>query len=578
MLHRQDQRQGATARTRALQAHWGRWLRLVMTMQHTAAKNRPGSPRSAMAAMKRGRPPWGSRAVQGSRAVTLDIEPDTAHTMKHPNDCPFYRGDKLSSRGVRWGDLPPDMKVIVDDFFFSERVVPGVQLHSHVSNDTVLPTRTVRVKDHLAWAQSLEWDERGPEQVERMAEEYRRGGRDLPPVVIYKGEMLDGRHRVLAAEKAGVRTLPSIHLEDLPPIVDQPVASYVEQARKANHRRIDPSSPLGRQGAQSAPRKRQSLLGDLMDKAEVEAEAKAKAKPKPRTSPARTQKAPRKDEQLDQQDAAQAVAREYLRRLQAIPKMDRRMAYVAVDVMPKPSFEGRGEIIAWYKPLSNRDLMKIDRSRHDAHNNAVLTLRMNMAREHAFAYDFGIDSTVGRQRRRRMGSRSLREDRTMRHGSASLLSSLLDKAEAKAKPKAKPKAKTKAKARPPKTQPTPRQHLPAKIEAIKAQVAKVGRREDGQLHQLSIRFDGIGPDRGCAILRWSYYAQQFGKAGPLSNAGKRSAARELRDAIASETGLETTLDTNAQTVSVRVCGDDAPSGSRGLLSDLLDKAERRSLP
>ena len=62
-LRRQSGRQAVQKRVRALLPFWGPWLRLVMDMQSTATRNRPGSRRSVVNAARRGKPPWGSRSL-----------------------------------------------------------------------------------------------------------------------------------------------------------------------------------------------------------------------------------------------------------------------------------------------------------------------------------------------------------------------------------------------------------------------------------------------------------------------------------------------------------------------------------
>jgi hypothetical protein len=80
----------------------------------------------------------------------------------------------------------------------------------------VVPVGSTPVSKHLKWAKSLPWDYRGPKHVENFHRAYKKGGRGVPPVVLNKsGKMVDGRHRILGAAKAGVKKVPAIDLKSL---------------------------------------------------------------------------------------------------------------------------------------------------------------------------------------------------------------------------------------------------------------------------------------------------------------------------------------------------------------------------
>jgi hypothetical protein len=117
------------------------------------------------------------------------------------------------TRAVR--TMPRDMRVILADLLIRE--FPSVDLETYLAWEK---TGSVQIFDvplttaHINWASSLQWDDRGPGQIERMAQDMLRGV-EMEPVLLANGQIVDGRHRVLAAKSIGLKKLPAVELADV---------------------------------------------------------------------------------------------------------------------------------------------------------------------------------------------------------------------------------------------------------------------------------------------------------------------------------------------------------------------------
>lgn len=98
------------------------------------------------------------------------------------------------TRTISVDSLPEDMQVLLFQFFEDN----GLELPSELPLVTIL----------------VDWFENIPFSKNDRGEEYANNmiGMDLPPIVISNGNILDGRHRLYAAKKAGVKYLKAIDL------------------------------------------------------------------------------------------------------------------------------------------------------------------------------------------------------------------------------------------------------------------------------------------------------------------------------------------------------------------------------
>lgn len=76
--------------------------------------------------------------------------------------------------------------------------------------DIHAPNPTLKGKSLLQYAQDMEWDDRGPEHVQSIAEGMKSGGTFGPAILDHNNGFLDGRHRILAAHSQGLKHIPAI--------------------------------------------------------------------------------------------------------------------------------------------------------------------------------------------------------------------------------------------------------------------------------------------------------------------------------------------------------------------------------
>lgn len=101
--------------------------------------------------------------------------------------------------------LPEDMQVLIFDLvecYGTDNQLAGL-------TDHVFTLREIPVSSLVDPQPTDPGDERGSEYVDAMV------GLDLPPIVVYRNNWVDGRHRVLAARKAGTQTIQAIDLAEL---------------------------------------------------------------------------------------------------------------------------------------------------------------------------------------------------------------------------------------------------------------------------------------------------------------------------------------------------------------------------
>ena len=107
---------------------------------------------------------------------------------------------------MKFADLPEDMQELLRSFA-EER---GFDFCEGIG-ESVLPIVAVDVATFVQQVLNEPWDYRGKRHVAALARCYAKG-ETLPPIVIEDGVWRDGRHRLLAAEKALLKVLPAIDL------------------------------------------------------------------------------------------------------------------------------------------------------------------------------------------------------------------------------------------------------------------------------------------------------------------------------------------------------------------------------
>lgn len=117
-----------------------------------------------------------------------------------------------------FSSLPEDMQVLLQDF--AEDRDYDASLFD--ISGSVLAVHQMRVARYVAQVKALIGngtlddirgaDERDNTYVADIAAAMRTGRDKIPPIVIENGEWIDGKHRLLAAEMAGLPKLPGVYL------------------------------------------------------------------------------------------------------------------------------------------------------------------------------------------------------------------------------------------------------------------------------------------------------------------------------------------------------------------------------
>lgn len=95
---------------------------------------------------------------------------------------------------ISLNSLPKDMQELISQFFGDQnKELP-----------TTLPIKNVKVSNLPLLP--LNPNDRGEIHISNMI------GKELPPIIISNGKLLDGKHRIYAAKKEGKQTLKAIDL------------------------------------------------------------------------------------------------------------------------------------------------------------------------------------------------------------------------------------------------------------------------------------------------------------------------------------------------------------------------------
>lgn len=164
-------------------------------------------------------------------AIQREITPDGRQVV----------ASRRAGQTYRWSDLGPDMRVVIGELLDYE-VLPHDWKHNTydlLKKIDRLPIHNTRVRDHYKEVKTWGWEphdkiERGPQRVREMAEDIEREGASaVPPIVLHKGKVLDGRHRIMAAHVAGLRELPAFHLEDLVELLQKAAGQGMRSSSQA---------------------------------------------------------------------------------------------------------------------------------------------------------------------------------------------------------------------------------------------------------------------------------------------------------------------------------------------------------
>lgn len=107
---------------------------------------------------------------------------------------------------MRYRDLPDDMQVLLVQFLEDR---DGVEVDVDALLDLHLSLIDVCVAEQVESARKEPWDYRGPAHVLNFQGEF-AAGNHVPPIVVENGRWIDGRHRILAADAAGVTSITGI--------------------------------------------------------------------------------------------------------------------------------------------------------------------------------------------------------------------------------------------------------------------------------------------------------------------------------------------------------------------------------
>jgi hypothetical protein len=107
---------------------------------------------------------------------------------------------------MRYCDLPLDMQVLLMQFL-EDRVDFDVAIDELA--DMPLPLVPVTVSEQVESARRVPFDYRGEVQVMAFHDAF-VACCDVPPIVVDNGHWIDGRHRILAADRANVAIISGI--------------------------------------------------------------------------------------------------------------------------------------------------------------------------------------------------------------------------------------------------------------------------------------------------------------------------------------------------------------------------------